>query len=728
MKILFLPSLFGCLLILACVSPINKEPVQWQSVIDLPLMNKQFYFGKVLNQNTDSTITLKGFNDSLQPDTLSFIYSDTTSSSVSQNLFQFSPVSFNQKVGKITLSTTDTVSTLFKLDSLPVPVPVPGAIPIADSTNKVVPGVYSVVFDSTCPDLPLTVHNNSGITLTNVDVQIIDHGTVVANDTIASIPPNSQAVAMVPVQGKSMDSIITLNIHATLQGGSGAVLNPGDGLYVGFSLKGMTISHAYVDDTIAALNNQYLQPMTISDTVNVSYLDIALTVLGVTLTNGVNASFSVTAEWLNLWDRNECKNDSVFNFSSIGRLSTDSVYSRALLMDTTLIQGLSTTTKSLGASFVRLFPVWNVAQTGSRDSALMSTFAFTIRLVSEKQRITIDENDTVSLHVVPGRTAIQTIAGVTRYPISSTGGQVSKPINLPGISNNNTLRGHLMFNGALLTGTISLAMNQPSTIDTCALMLNFSTPAPNPVRDTVTIGLDSLRNSAQDSFSRDISPLLNAFPDTLSFIPTTLIPKGSNLVFYPIIAEDSSTNTFSIGARVSYGIRLPLTFSVTDTAQVFITDSVRISGGTLNVLHRVNVSEAALIYAARNTTVLSLRVFGIGAPQTSKQALFNLTTAEMNPAIVNQQFGSELFNLTGDSGLIVLPNDSLKNDSIVLTENDFAKFTSADTLYMRWRLVFLPVNQQAVIRSNDFVKINASVRTEGVQNMDSLLHAGNSHQ
>ena len=96
----------------------------------------------------------------------------------------------------------------------------------------------------------------------------------------------------------------------------------------------------------------------------------------------------------------------------------------------------------------------------------------------------------------------------------------------------------------------------------------------------------------------------------------------------------------------------------------------------------------------------------------------------MNPAIVNQRYGNDLFNLTGDSGLVVLPNDSIKNNSIVLTGDDYDKFATANTLFIRWRILFLPSNGQAVVRGTDYVQINASAHIEGIQRMDSLFHAG----
>ena len=96
----------------------------------------------------------------------------------------------------------------------------------------------------------------------------------------------------------------------------------------------------------------------------------------------------------------------------------------------------------------------------------------------------------------------------------------------------------------------------------------------------------------------------------------------------------------------------------------------------------------------------------------------------MNPSIVNLNYGSELFNLTGDSGIVILPNNVLKRNSISMTKDDIDKLTNSDTLFMRWRLMFLPTNGSATIRDTDYISINASMHVEGVQNMDSLLHAG----
>ena len=373
MKNLLVPLLSTGLVVLSCVNPIDRQPVQWHSIFDLPIANKQYFFGNVIKENSDSTTAILGLNDSTTP--LKFSFSDTASVSISENLYSFSPVTFKRNVGKITITTTDTVFSNFNIDSLvagsiprSIPIPVDVQLP-PTSMNVTIRGVHRVIFDSTCPSLPVIVKNTSaGVTLKNDTVTVSDHGTVIFRDILDSLAPGADTTISNPVQGQSMDSLITITIRATIKGGISVVLNPGDGLYVGYCLNNMTIAHAEVDDTLAVINNRYTQPLQLSDTINIGYLDISSASIDVSIANGVDASFNVVSQMLNLWDESLCQQHSVFNYSSIGQLGIDSTRASRHNLDTVIVAPNVTTDIAVSGQTLqntRLLPMWDAVQAGS---------------------------------------------------------------------------------------------------------------------------------------------------------------------------------------------------------------------------------------------------------------------------------------------------------------------------------------------------------------------------
>ena len=102
----------------------------------------------------------------------------------------------------------------------------------------------------------------------------------------------------------------------------------------------------------------------------------------------------------------------------------------------------------------------------------------------------------------------------------------------------------------------------------------------------------------------------------------------------------------------------------------------------------------------------------------------SLPISELTPTAVRQRYSTSCFNLTGDSGIVIAPDDTLTKNSATLTRDDYRKFFGGDSLFVRWRLLFRPTGRETVVRDTDYIKVQASARVEGIQRMDSLLHAG----
>ena len=158
-----------------------------------------------------------------------------------------------------------------------------------------------------------------------------------------------------------------------------------------------------------------------------------------------------------------------------------------------------------------------------------------------------------------------------------------------------TPAGKLQLKGVELNGAVRLTVAENNSIDTCALSLQFATPAPDVVRDTMDMGVSDVRDGSRYTVVRDVSSLASAFPDTLSLVPLLTIPPGCRVALNDQgSATDSTDNTIALTAHISYRLGIPLRFSIVDTAQVVIDDSLLLSAETEKTMDRIDVSSATL--------------------------------------------------------------------------------------------------------------------------------------
>jgi len=184
----------------------------------------------------------------------------------------------------------------------------------------------------------------------------------------------------------------------------------------------------------------------------------------------------------------------VFDRSAIGRLALDSAqYSEASSLTLLAAEAQRWNGQCTRARF---FP-YGFLQWRGRTAPVPGALVFNVRLVSRLQhKITIDENDTVTLQITP-RTTIISARPEQPVPDCMSTDKITKPIISPGLTKDHTCETGSSFNGAILQGTRVCEWIRACAIDTCAVTLGFETPLPILFMIRFLISLQNLHDSAR---------------------------------------------------------------------------------------------------------------------------------------------------------------------------------------------------------------------------------------
>jgi hypothetical protein len=769
-------------LAMLCSSPVKD--VKFRTSVDLPLTaQKKFVMGammdtlffnkkQVLTTTTYDTIKTAGKPDSIfianidttmkiikaypaydtirrsgkpdsiaaRPDTVAFGFParDTVSDTISED--SAADKYFEDAFGPIPLSGAPSNPVTIPLGgNYTAGTPIASPLPISDTLQY----VYQVWFDS-AQTLNLTATNNSSADFDNVQVTL---GTIPPSTaTITSLAHGTSGVAQFDVSNKEIDHVINVSVTVTpaASGSSGTFDPTKDNIGASFSVNGLKASKVIVDDYLLAnykrtFSNEY----NLTDTVNVSYIDIddGFFVYGITNHTGVDFQLSVVHH--GLWVTSFCIRNHLITSQDLSALpSVDSAlgsgdYNGTIISDRTVRHDTSQTFSSQNISKNRLFPEWD-----STTKKSVSIVDYNVSMGTPHHGIdTLSKSDSLSFVIRTVSFKFKEMYGHAMEQYYRAGTPSRIPVKLPWTQAvTDSLRGNFRLQKVIAMSATKINMPDSAFIDT--ILLHYALSSVTHPGVTTSSDVQILHVTKDSTFYRpiDITNVVNDYPDSVQVDVSMTIPKYTTLRVENDLTDpnDPSFTKFigrmTLHGLVNYNLMAPLCWTVADTTNMDL-GGVKVdlnpASGVLDPLGGMTDMHGRLSVQVTNATNLYLRLYALVATDSAKMEPLVDT---LNPAYVKTNQFNDLVNqptagyvdLLG-SGLLIPPRDSNKAilDTITLKDQDLSQILRAKALGLRWQVRFIPQNPGGIapdaLYNTDWIKLNSWIHIDGINCVDSLF-------
>jgi hypothetical protein len=704
------------MMLFQCTNPVEKEPLRWHSVFDIPVSDEKFVLKKEFNNlfDLDSTMDLFDPDSVDNGDTLSFL------------LKKNKIAEFNTSKDNIETQTFASTLGVFKLynapgigDTLPM-LPSTGdfstAIPI--TLDK----IYEITFyDTIINILPVTVTNISPVPLTNVSVGLegIDTGTV------ASIPANSSAVIPLDVRRGTLRHTVSV-----LLSGSSSVVRSGQiGLAMDF--KDLLIERCKVDDHLVRFNVSYLASYDITDSLNLDYIDIKDGHFRYSIQNKTDIPFQILVNHLHLWQTSYCQGTNIQNISAVKSYSgIDSTkYSGNIYASYIPVAANSENAHNINLSSNRLFTEWN---NGTRKSYTTVRYSVT-NGIPRGDTVTVSARDSLKFTLDAGSFKFQELQGMTTDKIVRTADTQKIAIVLPKPWNESvtdSLRGKFVLKSIIGDLKMMSLMPDGAFIDTMNITLVAFPQNKITVRDSTRSSFFNVKDSAKFNRTVDLTAVTNEFPDTINFLTIMEIPQNTRLK----ISNDIGTLDYNLYARyigrmiiqmnIDYLLNAKLEWTVRDTVTLDLGSSKFPVNRVYSNFLKLENRSVSMNFETKNQSNLDLSLFALVAPYRliDSLKLMNSDSALKLVARPDLAESKGYINLFGKNG-VGIPAKQVtvpQKDSIGLSSRQIELILNQDTCAWRWFAKFRPQNNDA-LHDSDYVDVTSWIHIDGINNSDSLF-------
>ncbi|MBN1980288.1 MAG: hypothetical protein JW795_02070 [Chitinivibrionales bacterium] len=704
------------LVFLQCSLPSNHDPLRWKIALSLPMVKDTISVSQHLNE-----IAIK--NGTVDTTALvTALYTDSTDFSVEiGDHLRFNDVQTTRFMGPLRLQNVDSIREVL-LFPFTGPVTVSQSFQVA-SGPVAITHVYSVTFDESCQELSLVVSNQSAVACSTVTVTLRNNsGTVVASTSTPLLAAHQTKSLMMSVADRLLEPPVIISVSGVAVGGTGSI-NAGEGIVVSFQLNAMTASAARLLDSCIVLNALYHDSVGVSDSVAVDYCDIDTLAMRyqISCKNGITAS--VIASMAHTWDRTFAENKNIVSCAAIGSKATagDSLlYIRNIIVHDTIGQSATTVGQTILKN-VRLFPV---VQQRTMFSIIPCVYVF--MTIPANKVVTVNKNDTIAFNLQSQSPRYRAFSGTTRFPLSHNKSNQSIAVTYPWRQSViDSIKGKLRFSRCSTRLAMAMIMPDSSRIDSLRLRTKIFTvfsSGDTARKDTAFI---SVMPRSIYRFALDVSSLINAFPQTVSFTIETTIPARSRIRmvnrFSGSIPVPSRPDTFPLTFKTRYTMSVPFITAVTDSI-VTTLESLEFA-----VPHKEYAFLQKIInprYTFESNLSHSLNggyatLYGLAASKRFKRELMALAENEIDSSVVHTQKGRHFFHFLGGRGLTVGPATESVSQTSLYDSASLAKLLSDDTVSVRLRLL-LPTASSIILTKKDYIALWSCLHIEGIGSMDSL--------
>jgi hypothetical protein len=760
-------------LTLFCSNPVKD--VAWRTSIDLPITaNKKFilaammdtlFFNKqqVLFTTTYDTLKVAGSPnviDTIRDTTMMILKAYPLHDSANK------PISETVIFG---VPTRDTASDTISEDSLAdkyysdafgplqisgapndtITVPLAGAFtaatPIAPPATPVtLKYIYHIQLTNTAQSANVTVVNNSGATFSAVAITAGSLGP----DTIRNLQPNASGTAHLNAQNKVIDSVMNLSVAVT-PSTSGAFV-AGNNMKIIFSFGGLTASTVVANDSLFSnYSRTFTNMYKLTDTVDVSYIDIQNGFFNYTVTNYTGLDMQISVTHRNLWQTDFCIRHkptlaSVNDLVGLTLADSQAAYGGEVTPPTAVVDfpaGQTDRFSKSNISLYRMFPEWEW-NPYDNDSESVTKVDYNITVGLHGRRVTLNSGDSLNFVIRTTSFKFNNMFGRSTAAYHRTSDPKNIPVNLPWSKTvTDSLRQHFILQKVY--ANVATTMNIPAGafIDTMHIFYKISTTDSSVVTADSQVFNHVTRESTYVR-SVDITKVVNDYPDSVRINVAATIPINTTLKAVNDLTDPNDpTYTHYVGrmiihALANYNLMAPLRWTVSDTTVMDLGGAHADLGGASGVLdlfEKMRDRHDSLNMKVTNFTNVDLKLYALAAVDTSKIGPL-VDTGNANYINTNT-FTSYLnnppagfINLLG-SGVWIPPRDSTRatEDKVVISDADLGKITSAKKMGLRWEVRFLPHASTGTapvpdsLSNTDWIKLNSWIHIDGVNSIDSLI-------
>lgn len=726
---LLLPISIICVTIFRCANPVDEPPLRWRSNITLPVTNEKFLIGEkfkdlftfkekefeILNVRqryyAEDPLELKP--DTLKGDTVVFSVPKSDTS-----VFETHEENFGDKEYHVTIGPINITAPIGVNDTIPLP-PTSGSflIPLILPLDK----IYEVTFHPTSDPLEITISNPPTSTKINNFVLGIEGLDTVRTD---SIPVGESIKFFLPVAGKFLKDNIKLFIGGAIREGNS------NSLVISYSFNGLKVSRIKADDHIVSFNLEFKNYYTLTDTIDIDYIDIGNGFFRYKIVNHTGLNLYLKGIHDHMWTTPFTEFRNIRKVTQLKNLSSEDSL-RGFLGRITEAQTVANAHSELAFSTLnlsscRLFPEWN--------DSLKKSVTIVRYIVStgtpKGDTITLSSDDSIVFVISTLDFKFKEMQGTLKDSYEKQSDTQKVAINLPwNNSVKDSLRGRFILKkvwGDILLRTI---MAERAFLDT--LKIDFVAFAPESinVRDSVST---SLVNVSKDSLflrTLDVTNVTNLYPDTIAVVLKLHIPKGSKVrIVNDLDIHDPHFEDYVgrmiVKVAANYRLNAKLDWEVRAPANMELGSHRYKLFDALRFFRKMNDRKATFEIWLRNNSNLNLSLFAVAATDEmmntldslDMNTLYTMVRTPISPA------DSWYINLFGDRG-IILPGRHPEREyynKIELDNEELEKILRADSINIRWWVQFNPQERDAML-DTDYVEIKSRFNFSGINNSDSLV-------
>jgi len=703
-----------------CSLPSDIEPVNWKMHFEVPIADKRYEMRDILIKNYTGDMDIQMGKADTVSDTVYIYKKGSTFYEINKELITTDTSVMEEMVGARTLNNTPVVDLFFEypgVSGLSGPVLVPEAYSFEREMHEDLDGIWSVTIDESSPALNVNVKNTSqGAHIENLKVTLLNRGVVIESSFLANLSAGANTVVPFMIQGKSIESPLTVKIEATIP--SGAQLRTNEGLMVYFNFDDMVVSAAVVTDSLIKYEESYNGTMSLADSMALNFVDLDSAIISCEINNPCAFKLKFTGIVEDAWNCDFARAKKLKSIAQLSSITDSSAFAGKVIDDTIFKeQGITRYEKRIPLANLRLFPTWD---TDSAKSVLK--FRYLLHSLSDGRRVHFDKNDLISFRLIPSKFPFVQISGnFTKPTIESFSSEEKIGFDWEE-SILDSLKKSFRFESVQMNLSFTPELNPGSSLDSMKLHLDLAEK--NKTDNTVFMDkkFTKIIPNSRHSANMEISSLINTWPDTIALSTQVILPEGAGLELYnrKDLSGQYSTN-FTIGVNVNWNIKIPLGWKVLDT----IRTELELSSFSLEedlewVEKMITQPEISLIVKASNNTNLKFSLFALGASDKDKQKLLDVPDSLLYSYSYDIDTSS-LFRLFGLRGLNLPPRGKEDSLNVKLDHRAVDALVSKDKCHIRWFLV-IPGADPDVLTDTDYFYVKAKAVVEGFGNSDTLLY------
>ncbi|MBN1760107.1 MAG: hypothetical protein JW863_17405 [Chitinispirillaceae bacterium] len=715
-----LPAVLACF----CSLPSEIEPVRWKMNIQLPVTDQRFYTKDLFPEEAIPGMELRLDRDTAAADTVTIVRTDSLSYSIEKQLMTTDTSTDEKVLGAQSLKNTPFVDVFFVFsEQIAIPgneTPLPAAVPVSNAKDEALPGIASITIDPTSPDLMITIENRSPQTyLEDITVDLLDGTDTIGSVSADRIDAASERVVPLSLSDKTIHDPITVAITVTIP--EGAILESDDGLNVSFSLDGQVVASAVIADSMITYSDTVSGSFRLADSIDLSLVDLDDALLLCSVTNPAGLMVSMEGIINDAWEYDFAVENDLQSVEDLEEL-TDSSGFAGNIIDDTLFKSTSNPAQTIEIPLrnIRLFPAWN-----SDSGTSVLTYRYVVESLSDGRFIRFDKDDMFIFNLIPSRFPFIRIKGRFVEPTIQTFSSMQKVGFGWDSSITGALRESFRFDAALMN--IDLTADLPDSSNMDSLRMHF-TVGGDQGDDTVTVDetITGITPGIRHPIDADLSPVLNSWPDSISFDARMELPSGTAIDLYNEKNPDGTyKSTLSIGVAVTYTVEIPFCWEVLDTIRTELErSSFSPDAEALEWIRDIEDPSVSIELDALNNTNINLRLFAIGAAESYSDELDDFSGELIDEQLPEDALGDHLFSLFGNSGIILASRGERSEATVQLDERGIDALLSGHKCLLRWFLI-LPASDTDALTSADYIDLKATAIISGIGNTDTLLYEDN---